>query len=118
MLRCSVEKAQNNSLWSVLLLQSGRFAITIFDRSTPILHKVFRHYTIRAKSGGSQSSHDNKGVQCFFIKPFLLWKFNYILNANSMVSRFSNYVFVGNRSRCLQYAKNRAQIYVEGVNKH
>lgn len=61
MLRCCVEKAQKNSLWSVLLLQSGRFAITIFDRSTAILHKVFRHYTIRAKSGGSQSSHDNKG---------------------------------------------------------
>ena len=28
-----------------------------------MLHRVKRHYTIRAKAGGAQSSHDNKGMK-------------------------------------------------------
>ena len=78
MLRLSAEMATVNSLWCVMLLQSGRFAISIFDSSVPILHKVFRHYTIRAKSGGSQSSHDNKGN--------LLLKIDYIMLINESFS--------------------------------
>ena len=51
----------HKSYVSVLILRSGRFAGTIFEGRTPVLHKTFRRYTIRAKSGGGQSSHDNKG---------------------------------------------------------
>jgi len=46
---------------AVIILRSGKFAGTIFENKTPILHKTFRRYTIRAKTGGSQSAHDNKG---------------------------------------------------------
>lgn len=43
---------------TVILLQSGRFALTIFQNTAPIVHKTFRRYTIRAKSGGAQSNND------------------------------------------------------------
>lgn len=37
-----------------------------------LVHKVFRRYTIRAKAGGGQASHDNKVDSCtsrnYFIK--------------------------------------------------
>jgi hypothetical protein len=45
----------------VLVLQSGKFAGAIFEGRKCILHKVFRRYTVRAKSGGGQSSFDNNG---------------------------------------------------------
>lgn len=46
----------------VLVLRSGRFAGAMFDRQGSLLvHKVLRRYTVRAKAGGGQSSHDNKG---------------------------------------------------------
>jgi hypothetical protein len=47
----------------ILVLRSGKFAASIFDTSTgkSMIHKVFRRYTVRAKAGGSQSSHDSKG---------------------------------------------------------
>jgi hypothetical protein len=47
----------------ILILRSGRFAASIFNTttSTSVVHKVFRRYTVRAKAGGSQSSHDSKG---------------------------------------------------------
>jgi hypothetical protein len=40
-------------------LRSGRFAAAVFLNSSPITHKVIRRYTVRAKAGGSQSSHDS-----------------------------------------------------------
>lgn len=54
---------QKNHLICILILRSGKFAASIFDSSTgkSIIHKVFRRYTVRAKAGGSQSSHDSKG---------------------------------------------------------
>ena len=60
--RC-LRAAQVNSLWAVLLLRSGKFAGIIVDgRGTKVLlHKCYKRYTVRAKAGGSQSSHDNKG---------------------------------------------------------
>jgi hypothetical protein len=49
----------------VLLLRSGKFAGLIVDCKSGkvVAHKVFRRYTVRAKAGGSQSSHDNKGMK-------------------------------------------------------
>ena len=35
--------------------------MSIFDHYHHILHKVLRRYTVRAKAGGSQSSHDGQG---------------------------------------------------------
>ena len=32
----------------------------VFDGNTVLEHKVLRRYTVRAKAGGGQSSHDNK----------------------------------------------------------
>eukprot|EP01041_Mallomonas_annulata_P012718 gene12718-26790_t len=55
------KQCHNNNIWCVLMLSSGRFAGTIFEANNTIVHKTFRRYTIRAKSGGGQSSHDNKG---------------------------------------------------------
>lgn len=49
---------------AVLVLRSGRFAGAIFNnqnaRNPLLTHKVIRRYTVRAKAGGGQSSHDNK----------------------------------------------------------
>lgn len=49
---------------AVLVLRSGRFAGAIFNnqnaRNPLLMHKVIRRYTVRAKAGGGQSSHDNK----------------------------------------------------------
>lgn len=47
-------------VWCVFILRSGRFAGAIFDKDTVLEHKTFRRYTVRAKAGGGQSSHDNK----------------------------------------------------------
>jgi len=47
--------------WAVFALCSGRFSGAIFHGPTPIRHKVFRRYTIRAKSGGAQSACDSGG---------------------------------------------------------
>ena len=49
--------------WLIIILRNGKFAGAIYDSKTSsvILHKVVKRYTIRAKSGGSQSSHDNQG---------------------------------------------------------
>lgn len=52
---------KDNSSCAVLLLRSGRFAGAIFDRGKILVHKVMRRYTVRAKAGGGQASHDNKG---------------------------------------------------------
>ena len=53
-------KFSNDNIWSVFIFKSGKFAGTVFQGNKIIIHKVFRRYTIRAKSGGSQSSHDNQ----------------------------------------------------------
>jgi hypothetical protein len=50
---------ENSRIWCILILRSGKFAGAVFDGETVLAHKVFRRYTIRAKSGGSQSSYDN-----------------------------------------------------------
>jgi ankyrin repeat protein len=54
---------EKSHLICILILRSGKFAASIFDTSTgkSMIHKVFRRYTVRAKAGGSQSSHDSKG---------------------------------------------------------
>jgi hypothetical protein len=49
------------SMICVMILRSGRFAAAIFEGTIPLMHKVLRRYTIRAKAGGSQSSHDSQG---------------------------------------------------------
>lgn len=62
-----------NNMVTVLMLRSGRFAGAVFDFdankgcSQMLVHKVFRRYTVRAKAGGGQSSHDNK-VRIYTIK--------------------------------------------------
>lgn len=53
-------EADGGGMWTVLILRSGRFAGAIFRKHELIAHKVFRRYTVRAKAGGSQSSHDNQ----------------------------------------------------------
>jgi hypothetical protein len=50
---------ESSRMWAVLILRSGKFSAAIFDGKSVVLHKVFRRYTIRAKSGGSQSSYDS-----------------------------------------------------------
>lgn len=52
---------RDQRMWAVFILRSGKFAGGLFDGNTVIAHKIFRRYTVRAKAGGSQSSHDNKG---------------------------------------------------------
>ena len=34
-----------------------------------LVHKVFRRYTVRAKAGGGQSSHDNKVYFLLYFGP-------------------------------------------------
>jgi hypothetical protein len=53
----------SGKMWCVLMLSSGRFAGAVFDGPTAnvVVHRSFRRYTVRAKAGGSQSSHDNQG---------------------------------------------------------
>ncbi len=46
--------------WAFFMLGGGHFAGAIFQQNTPILHKTFHCYTVRAKQGGSQNSADNK----------------------------------------------------------
>ena len=64
-LRATIMQASAQTLWCALLVRSGKFAGCIMDVNTGqvVAHKVFRHYTVRAKAGGSQSSHDNKGMK-------------------------------------------------------
>jgi hypothetical protein len=63
---------QRKPLIAVFILRSGRFAGAIFNNNSTsssssgssnclLVHKVVRRYTVRAKAGGGQSSHDNKG---------------------------------------------------------
>jgi len=47
--------------WFVLLVQSGKVAAAIFQGPRCLVHKCFRRYTIRAKSGGSQAASDSSG---------------------------------------------------------
>lgn len=63
-LRAASQPARHTQ-WCVLLLRSGKFAGLIVDCKSGkvVAHKVFRRYTVRAKAGGSQSSHDNKGMK-------------------------------------------------------
>jgi len=60
MLYDHVRIMKSRPLCCVLLLRSGRFAGIIFDGIKVLIHKTLRRYTIRAKAGGGQSSHDNK----------------------------------------------------------
>jgi len=49
---------------AVLMLSAGRFAGCIFgEDGLPKQHKTFKRYTVRAKQGGGQSAHDEKGRQ-------------------------------------------------------
>ncbi len=68
-----IRTLQNRPLMAVFILRSGRFAGAIYNNasftsfsskkknSAMLVHKVLRRYTVRAKAGGKQSSHDNKG---------------------------------------------------------
>ena len=47
--------------WLIILMKSGRFAVAIFDGNEVIRHKTKTRYTVRAKSGGSQSRSDSSG---------------------------------------------------------
>jgi len=66
LLRSHLLQLMHNSMVTVLAMRSGRFAGAVFDyekgssTSRILVHKVFRRYTVRAKAGGGQSSHDNK----------------------------------------------------------
>jgi hypothetical protein len=64
-LQATLRKSTPQTMWCVLLVRSGKFAGCIMDIITGqvIAHKVFRRYTVRAKAGGSQSTHDNKGMK-------------------------------------------------------
>lgn len=56
----SISRASQENIWAIFLFKSGKFSGAIYSGKTCIIHKVFKRYTIRAKAGGSQSSHDNK----------------------------------------------------------
>lgn len=63
-LKEDVKFIQSKPMTAVIALRSGRFAGAIYDQSNTgnplVVHKVLRRYTVRAKAGGGQSSHDNK----------------------------------------------------------
>lgn len=67
--RCISSLRDSGKLWAVFILRSGKFAGAVFDcgsihssrEADPLVHKVFKRYTVRASAGGSQSSHDNQG---------------------------------------------------------
>lgn len=42
------------------MLGGGHFAGAVFNYLTPVVHKTFHCYTVRAGQGGSQSSKDGK----------------------------------------------------------
>ena len=60
-LKSSLSYHASRPVWCVFILRSGRFAGVVFDGNTVLEHKTLRRYTVRAKAGGGQSSHDNKG---------------------------------------------------------
>ncbi|XP_030751996.1 ankyrin repeat and zinc finger domain-containing protein 1-like [Sitophilus oryzae] len=55
-----IQNCADNKKWAVLMLGGGHFAGAIFDYLTPVVHKTFHCYTVRAGQGGSQSSRDSK----------------------------------------------------------
>ncbi|RYG67395.1 GNAT family N-acetyltransferase, partial [archaeon] len=72
-----MQHVRSRPLIAVFILRSGKFGGAIFNPPTTttsinphnshnaspslLVHKVLRRYTVRAKAGGGQSSHDNKG---------------------------------------------------------
>ncbi|KAL1494415.1 hypothetical protein ABEB36_010017 [Hypothenemus hampei] len=58
--KCYKENCCVNKQWTIIMLGGGHFAGAIFNDSTPILHKTFHCYTVRAGQGGSQSAIDGK----------------------------------------------------------
>lgn len=60
-----LQYCRQHPLMAVFILRSGRFAGAIYnnqkEKDPLLIHKVIRRYTVRAKAGGGQSSHDNKG---------------------------------------------------------
>lgn len=59
-LRASLSYFSRKPLMCVFILRSGRFSGVIFDGMTVLEHKTLRRYTVRAKAGGGQSSHDKQ----------------------------------------------------------
>lgn len=63
-LQADVDYVRQRPFMAVFVLRSGRFAGAIFNNANTkaplVVHKVIRRYTVRAKAGGGQSSHDNK----------------------------------------------------------
>jgi hypothetical protein len=57
----SLSFIQSNPYSCVICLQSGRFAAAVFCAMDVVVHKTFRRYTVRAKAGGAQSTHDKGG---------------------------------------------------------
>eukprot|EP01031_Cornospumella_fuschlensis_P027655 gene27655-33399_t len=69
-----IQHMRSRPLVAVFILRSGKFGGAIFNppsttastaskahNASILVHKVIRRYTVRAKAGGGQSSHDNKG---------------------------------------------------------
>ncbi|CAL8068519.1 unnamed protein product [Calicophoron daubneyi] len=54
----SVTRARQSRRWAVLLYSGGKFAGGIFDGPNEVVHKTLQRYTVRAKQGGGQTSHD------------------------------------------------------------
>jgi hypothetical protein len=47
--------------WAFIFLRGGHFAAAVFNGDKVSVHKCFHRYVVRAKQGGLQSAHDNKG---------------------------------------------------------
>ncbi|KAJ6334974.1 hypothetical protein OIU78_011750 [Salix suchowensis] len=55
------EERNGTHLRIVLLASGGHFVGCVFDGNSPILHKTFHRYVVRAKAGKKQSSKDGTG---------------------------------------------------------
>ncbi|XP_031781136.1 ankyrin repeat and zinc finger domain-containing protein 1 isoform X2 [Nasonia vitripennis] len=53
-------KSGRTSLWTIVMVGGGHFAAAVFSDGNVIVHKAIHAYTIRAKQGFVQSSHDNR----------------------------------------------------------
>lgn len=55
------EERNGTRLRIVLLASGGHFVGCVFDGNSPVLHKTFHRYVVRAKAGKKQSSKDGTG---------------------------------------------------------
>jgi hypothetical protein len=59
-MKSSLDYFSRKPVVCVFILRSGRFAGAIFKGKAVLEHKTLRRYTVRAKAGGGQSSHDKQ----------------------------------------------------------